>query len=346
MFKIGVCGCFSYGHDALDGQVVKTRTVTKELENQFDQNEIQTIDTTNWRKNKLKITIACLKMALQCKNIIIIAAQNGISVLIPLFTILSKIFGNKVHYCVVGGWLPEFLESRPALLKSSKKLDSIHAETFNMIEKLKVLGLEQVYYLPVFKHQKVIEKQELPTKYDEPYRFCTFSRVIKEKGIEDAINAIKTINDNTGYVISKLDIYGQVADDYKEQFQKIIEKSPPYIKYAGIIETGKIVETLSTYYCLLFPTYYPGEGFPATLLDSMMAGLPAIVSDWRYNIEIVQHGKTGLLYSLDNSKNLIAAIQHMISNPEEVIEMKYFCITEANRFLPSAVITNFIKMLS
>ena len=41
-------------------------------------------------------------IAIHTENIIILPAQNGIKVLIPLFVILSKVLNRKIHYIVVG----------------------------------------------------------------------------------------------------------------------------------------------------------------------------------------------------------------------------------------------------
>ena len=41
------------------------------------------------------------------KNIIILTAQRGLFVFIPLFAILNVFFKKKIHYVVVGAWLEE-----------------------------------------------------------------------------------------------------------------------------------------------------------------------------------------------------------------------------------------------
>lgn len=41
----------------------------------------------------------------------------------------------------------------------------------------------------------------------EPLRLCTFSRVMKEKGIEDAVNAVEAVNEYFGRLVYTLDIW-------------------------------------------------------------------------------------------------------------------------------------------
>ena len=67
------------------------------------------LDTKNWRANKIRFLFRCIKIAIYSENIIL-PAQNGVKILIPLFVILSKFLGRKLHYIVVGAWLPNILE--------------------------------------------------------------------------------------------------------------------------------------------------------------------------------------------------------------------------------------------
>ena len=41
----------------------------------------------------------------------------------------------------------------------------------------------------------------------KPLPLCTFSRVMKEKGIEDAVYAVRTVNEHFGRTVYTLDIY-------------------------------------------------------------------------------------------------------------------------------------------
>ena len=41
----------------------------------------------------------------------------------------------------------------------------------------------------------------------------------------------------------------------------------------------------------LFPTYYDRKGVAGTLMVAMATGIPVVVSDWKYDREIVVPGK-------------------------------------------------------
>ena len=74
----------------------------------------------------------------------------------------------------------------------------------------------------------------------EPYSLCTFARITQQKGIEDIIRAVIEINTKYNRTIFQLDNYGQVDSTYECQFKELIEQSPEYIRYCGVIAFDKM----------------------------------------------------------------------------------------------------------
>ena len=101
-------------------------------------------------------------------------------------------------------------------------------------------------------------------------------------------------------------------EDYKEHFLQIIDDVPKYIQYKGITESNLSSAILKDYYFLLFPTYYPGEGFAGTLIDAFSSGLPVIATDWMYNSEIIKNGFNGYLFSPNNLDELVTLLDNVI----------------------------------
>ena len=172
----------------------------------------------------------------------------------------------------------------------------------------------------------------------EPLPLCTFSRVMKEKGIEDAVNAVKSVNKYFGRVVYTLDIYGQVDSNQTGWFDNLRGGLPYYIKYGGQVPFDKSVEVLKNYFALLFPTYYEGEGFAGTLIDALAAGVPVIASDWRYNGEIVIHEVTGKIHKTKREDSLIKALISVYQNQSVWNNMKSDCIKLAYQYLPERAI--------
>lgn len=196
--RVAVIGHFAFGKECLDGQTVKTRIVTDELGKQLGNENVLKIDTHGGKITLLKAPFQALKALKKCKNVVILPAHNGLRVYAPLLTFFRKFFKKrKLHYVVIGGWLPEFLQKRKRLAKKLKSFDGIFVETNTMQNALEKQGFTNIVVMPNCKDLKILKPEELVYPTGEPYKLCTFSRVMKEKGIEDAVNAVKEVNEES-----------------------------------------------------------------------------------------------------------------------------------------------------
>ena len=198
--------------------------------------------------------------------------------------------------------------------------------------------------MPNFKRLSIADREE-EIEFSEPYRFCIFSRIMKEKGIEDAIDAIQSINEDAGRVICSLDIYGRIDDGYVERFEKVLKQITNAIQYKGMVPYDKSVDAIKDYYALLFPTYWKGEGFPGTIVDAFSAGLPVIATNWNCNGEIIENKKNGLLYPNLEIKNLKEAICWLIDNKDEMNEFKNNCLISAEKYQPDEYIRKIVDKI-
>ena len=203
---ISVIGHFGKGKTLLNGQTVKTKIVTDELCKQFGDVEVIKFDTAGGRSALSKAPFQCLSALKKTKNVIIFPAHNGLRVYAPLLSLFRIFFkGRKLHYVVIGGWLPEFLKKRQRLSKRLKTFDAIYVETNTMKRALEEQKFTNISVMPNCKNLKILKPEDLVYPTGEPYKLCTFSRVMKEKGIEDAVNAVKEVNEEAGKIIYTLD---------------------------------------------------------------------------------------------------------------------------------------------
>ena len=179
-------------------------------------------------------------------------------------------------------------------------------------------------------------------KFTQPYPLCTFSRVIKEKGIEDAICAVEEFNKKNNKIIFSLDIYGAIDEGYENDFYKIIKSSHTEICYKGVVHFNKSIETIQNYFALLFPTYWDGEGFPGTIIDALFSGVPIVATDWMSNSELIRNNYTGIIYPNKNINNLFSALMWMSENINKMIEMRKYCLLDAKQYEASQLINKII----
>lgn len=338
-YKITICGHFGGNKEFYDGQTVKTKNIYLALLDKYKKENINIIDTYGWKKQPIKFLIKCINGIKKSENIIILPARNGVKAFIPIFLFINKLYKRKIFYIVIGGWLFELLTNRKRLTKKIKKLDKVFVETNNMKENLSILGIDNVEVLVNFKNIKPIENDKLNFNHTEPYRLCTFSRVMKEKGIEDAIEVVKKINEESRKEVYQLDIYGAIDNNYKEEFENVMKKAPEYVQYRGCIDSNKSIEILKEYYLLLFPTRFNTEGIPGTIIDALAAGIPIVASNWENAREIIEEGRNSLIFEINNTSEFYEKLKEALDY-EKIFEMKSKCIEDSKKFTSKIAMSN------
>lgn len=343
---VSVLGHFGEGKNLLNGQTVKTKIVTEELRNKLGQDQVICFDTHGGLKTLLKAPIQVVQALKKSSNVLIFPAHNGLRVYAPLLSLLSPFFKNrKIHYLVIGGWLPEFLFGRKCLAKSLKKFDGIYVETNSMKNALEIQGFVNVFVMPNCKKLRVLSKDELVYPTSAPYKLCTFSRVMKEKGIENAVSTVSNINSLYGRTVCTLDIYGQVDSNQIDWFENLKLSFNDAVKYCGVVPFNETVDILKEYYALLFPTEFYTEGIPGTLIDAYAAGVPVIASAWESVYDIVESDITGIVYPFGESDGLQNSMITFIENPDRVFAMKENCLERSLRYSSDAVMDILISRL-
>lgn len=345
MTRVCILGHFGFGKEMLNGQTIKTKNVAAELRKQFGENQVLLLDTHGGLKKLPRLMIQLLGAFRKSKNIIIFPAQNGVRIFVPLCCIYNKFFKRKLHYAVVGGWLPDLLKEKQSLRRKVESFDYLYVETLGMKKKLEEVGLSNVVVMANFKDIRVLTVEELVNNTQAPFRICTFSRVMKEKGIEDAIAAIKLVNEKYHEEIISIDIYGQIENGQEEWFDTLIKANADVAQYKGLVGFDNSVDVIKEYYALVFPTYYEGEGFAGTIIDAMASGVPVIASDWRYNSEFVSEGQTGVLFTTHNINELAEKLEYVILNVDKWNSLKTNCIRKAEDYRPDKAILPLLKNL-
>lgn len=346
MKKVTVIGNFAQKLDSLDGQTIKTRTLASELQILLGVKNVSTIDTYNWKSNPPLLFSKCFLSLFTSKNIVFLPAQNGVKVLLPLLAILNIFFDSSLHYVVIGGWLPELIRENKKLKSKASRLKGIYVETESMLKALNKEDLYNVFILPNFKSLEILDETQLVYPTNEPLKLCTFSRVMKEKGIEDAVKAVKKVNAHLNRIAFSLDIYGQIDEKYKSEFEMLLKTFPDYVKYKGTVKYTESTKVLKEYAALLFPTYYEGEGFAGTIIDAFASGIPVVASKWRYNAEIISDGKDGFLYDLADENGLFKILSIISDNPDIIKSMKLHCLARAKQYTSKAVVGAFVYYLA
>ena len=346
MKKVSVIGLFCTGRDVSDGQSIKTRILVQELEKSLSEDNVNRIDTYGWKRHPFKLFSKSITAVRKSENVIFMTDEGGIKIFPWLLLGANVLFHRRLHYVVIGGWLVPFLKKHKFLAACLKKFNMIFVETRSMHAGLGELGFSNVCLMPNFKNICPVEEKQLMMTHQEPYSFCTFSRVMKEKGIEDAVKAIESVNNKYGRTVCTLDIYGAIDSEQNEWFENLSATFSSAICYRGVAPYDQSVDILKNYFALLFPTSYIKEGIPGTIIDAYAAGLPVIASRWSGFVDMVDDGITGIGYPWLENERLEQIVEDVVLNPQRILDMKKNCLKKVAIYMPENGIEILLEHLS
>jgi glycosyltransferase involved in cell wall biosynthesis len=311
----------------------------------YGNESVGVVNTNNWRKHPIKFIYRSFRLVASSKKVAIAPADNGFKIFVPLLMFINFFYRRDLIYIVIGGFLPALLKSKPAYLRMVNKFAAVFVQTANILKDLKGIGVNNLYILSNPKRLNTRKESDLKLIEDKEIKVCVFSRIYTDKGVEDAIEAVKIANKKLGGEYIKIDLYGLLPVFYKKRLQQLLDENKTILSYNGIIAFDKTVETLKDYFLMLFPTYYHGEGFPGNVVDAYNTGLPMIATDWLYNSDVVLDGKTGLLVPIKNPEALCDAILRLYNDRPFQLTLAKNSLKEAIKYLPDTVLTKLYEFI-
>ena len=342
--KIGLIGTIGEGHVTSSGQEIRTKILLDSLYGYYGEDSIFFLDTSVAKKSKFKAVISLIKCIISCRDIILIVSRNGLHTFLPILSFCQRFLKIRIYNNIIGGNIVELIEENPKYVKYMKSFTVNWVQMKSLASALVARNIVNVDVLP---NSKPIRPVSSIKDYlnDGVLNFCTFSRISKAKGIELAINTITNINKEHGSVVATLDIFGVPDEDYKDEFEKIMNQSSKDIQYKGVVPFDKSPEVLSKYFMLLFPTVFYGEGFPGTIIDAYASGLPVLASDWKFNPELIIDGVTGLLYDHSSEEDFKNKLLYAISNEKVICSLRHNCLKESLKYTPENVMPIIFKKI-
>lgn len=303
------------------GEKAKNRVLLNRL-GQFSSLKVVNINTNKWKQRPL-VLIKVLLCLFSRDSIVLSTSSYTAYFFLRVAYALGK--SDQVTYFVIGGVLHDLVSSGRFNLKVYKRLKHIYVENNDMKDTLHSLGLSNVLYLSnmreVGRFGEIKTMNKTSHAAESQLKLVFVSRVHPEKGIGLLIDAIKELN-YMGYTEQlSLSIYGEIPEFYKERFNSLIEGIPnvSYLGYLNLSEKEGY-ENLASYDLLVFPTWWRGEGMPGIIIDSFIAGVPVMASDWRYNSSLIQEGYNGYLVKAKSLESLKTKIHALLKDNDGILE--------------------------
>ena len=169
--------------------------------------------------------------------------------------------------------------------------------------------------------------KELQEKIEGSFVFLFVGRLVKDKGINELVEAFKRLQSENIKKIKLLLVgrFEENLDPLKPETKKEIDNNPDIIT-VGAVEDVRPFYSVSDIF--VFPSYR--EGFPNTPIEAGAMGLPCIVTDINGSREIIEDGNNGIIVPSKDSSALCKAMTNLLEN-------KYLCNSLAEKARPMIV---------
>ncbi len=145
---------------------------------------------------------------------------------------------------------------------------------------------------------------------EDTVEFVFISRIMKEKGIDQYLEAAKVIRKK--YPQTRFHICGACEPEYDGELQKLVDDET--VIYHGLVKDIAAIHKVT--HCTVHPTYYP-EGMSNVLLEACASGRPIVTTDRAGCREIIDDGVNGFVVKAKDSDDLIDKLERFINLPYE-----------------------------
>lgn len=147
-----------------------------------------------------------------------------------------------------------------------------------------------------------------PLPEGDTIKFAFISRIMKEKGIDQYLEAAEEIKKWHNNV--EFHVCGFCEPEYDGKLQEKAEQG--IVIYHGMVRD--VAGMMKQMHCIVHPTYYP-EGMSNVLLEACATGRPIITTDRSGCREVVDDGVNGYMIPCQSSERLIEVLEKFLALP-------------------------------
>lgn len=318
MFDLLV-GNFGMRNSVQNGQSQKAIQVYRLFTEHMDIHP-RKIDSGNYRSYALSF----IRALGQRQSIALCVGPKGIRLASILFSLLSPLIHQRppITLFVVGGWLPQ-LCARAGDVRRLCRASRVLVEAQGLRDELSALGIESEIF-PNFRDLPIHHRSR--TYEPDGIRLIYCGRISTAKGAGRALDLLKELQ--TSVRAARLDFYGPIESP---ELSDLIERAEGAAYLGTFDDISATTRIFPEYDFLVLPSAYPGECIPGAVVEAMFAGLPSIVSNWRFLPEVVRHQETGFVCDIEKfGKN--ASQQISTLTPTRYNKISKSCTEAATKY--------------
>lgn len=243
-----------------------------------------------------------------------------------LYVALSKLSRKRI-IVFFHGWDEEFEAfSEKYLLWLYKityfRVDAIIVLAVQFEKKLKSLGYNgKVYVETTIVGNEVFNEFSIEDKdyENEKINILFLSRIEKEKGIYELIDALKILNKKHNNIVLTVAGYGSEVDSLLQYAKKCEVEN---IIFTGFITGNDKHIVFKQADIFILPSY--SEGMPLVVLEAMAYGLPVITTPVGGLIDFFKNGRMGFFVGVGDAHDISIFTDKIIGNHELKVKMSHY----------------------
>jgi glycosyltransferase involved in cell wall biosynthesis len=231
-----------------------------------------------------------------------------------VFLKIAKLFNKKV-VVFIHGWDKEYeitVQKKPKqVLGSFYRTDAFLVLSSEFKDKLNEWGIGCPIHLTTTKvDDALLNDFNLEKRSFNEINFLFLARIVNNKGIFEALDAIKEIN-NRGEKVN-LSVVGD-GPALEEARQYAIDNMLHNVDFKGRLDGDELAAEFRENNIYLFPSYH-GEGMPTSVLEAMAFGMPIVTTANAGLKDIFEDKKMGSFCEMRNTDNLVESTLSLIKS--------------------------------
>lgn len=205
-----------------------------------------------------------------------------------------------------------------------RKASKSFATKKTAVEKISGVGVDISKFSPLTKEEKQNLKKEYG--YDGKLLLIYAAEFIKRKNhkfLIDAISEISKAHPNVKLLFCGTGILFEQMQEYAKE-----KGVYDFIDFLGYRTDMPDLYGISD--CILTSSYQ--EGLATNVIEGMATGLPAVATDIRGHRDVVENGKNGYLFKVDDTEEFVNAVKKLIDSEERYNAFSENAIIRAKDF--------------
>jgi glycosyltransferase involved in cell wall biosynthesis len=248
-----------------------------------------------------------------------------------LFILIAQLWKRPVVGHLHGGNYARYYECEAPLMRliirrTLRRMKRLIVLSDRLRSDFDFLGADFAERLRVVPNGSPVPLGQPRTPPQRELRLLYLSNLLVEKGYMDCVDALPHMMRLMPDILIKLTIAGRpmLGEDEYTSAEELRSTLTKHIRYLGLQDSVEIAGVvrgegkqalLDAAHIHLLPSYYQNEGQPITIIEALASGLPSVATPWRGIVDLIQHGRTGMLVQPQNPVAIAEAVAHIIGEP-------------------------------